>query len=457
MVRDGNGWRVVVDGKIGRKYESVNNAPFGFSPNSRRFGYRATIIEKNQVAVVDETASKPYEVVVGPVFSPDSKHVAYLAKTGSKTVLVIDDKEEELPYEPIGFSGFTPDSQGIAYAATKNGKQFWMVKGKEQGSHDYIGELAFNSDGSRIAYVAGEGKPLPSPNRWYNPFAGAWRTAKLPKNEYTKLIQFAVVDGQEGKRYNMVDGFVFSPDGRHVAYRAMAGNKWFAVLDGQEQSPALDWLSDWPIVFSSDSNRIAYSGGRGKRSCVVIDGKVDEWDDVAMNPVFSPDGKRVAYAARDGAQYFAIVDGKQGKRYDAHRPPGAPPTTDLPSIVFSPDSRYVAYCGHDKRGYFVVVDGVEGKPGLWFAGQIVFDSSERLHYLQLRATKKSTEFYLVEERVPQGGAKVSEPLLATVLTAGANAPAVIGGQTQLVRRPPFACGGRRGRTIRDRRFPSCLL
>ena len=44
-----------------------------------------------------------------------------------------------------------------------------------------------------------------------------------------------VVDGQAGAAYDKVGcaELVFSPDSKHVAYRAQIGEKWFVVLDGQ--------------------------------------------------------------------------------------------------------------------------------------------------------------------------------------------------------------------------------
>ena len=63
----------------------------------------------------------------------------------------------------------------------------------------------------------------------------------------------------------------------------------------------------------------------------------------------SPDSKRVAYVAKAGDKWFAVVDGKEGKQYDS----------------------------------ILTLQG----------GGIVFDSSDRLHYLAC----KGNSIYLVEE------------------------------------------------------------
>ena len=43
-----------------------------------------------------------------------------------------------------------------------------------------------------------------------------------------------VVDGKEGKQYDMIEGLIFSPDSRRVAYAAQRGNKHVVVVDKQE-------------------------------------------------------------------------------------------------------------------------------------------------------------------------------------------------------------------------------
>ena len=49
--------------------------------------------------------------------------------------------------------------------------------------------------------------------------------------------RFVIIDGKEEKQYDgIVKGtLIFSPDSKHVAYRARAGNKQFVVVDGKEE------------------------------------------------------------------------------------------------------------------------------------------------------------------------------------------------------------------------------
>ncbi len=89
-----------------------------------------------------------------------------------------------------------------------------------------------------------------------------------------------------------------------------------------------------------------------------------------------------------GNTWFVVVDGKEAKRYDG-----------IGTLIFSPDSKRMAYVAGAGNKYFVVVDGKEGKQYDSIVtirgGRIVFDSSDRLHYLVV----KGNDIYLVEERL----------------------------------------------------------
>lgn len=148
----------------GRAYDQV--LEIAFSPDSRRVAYAAKKGEKMFV-VVDGKEGKPYDSAASLVFSPDSSMVAYEAKKQGKWFIVINDKESRgadmhsMP--PI----FSSDSKLATYIEQhyEKGKTVRVVSsvdmkdrkiGKE---YDWIGSVAFSSDGSRVAYAAGrEGK-----------------------------------------------------------------------------------------------------------------------------------------------------------------------------------------------------------------------------------------------------------------------------------------------------------
>ncbi|MCS7254840.1 MAG: hypothetical protein RMK18_09500 [Armatimonadota bacterium] len=43
-----------------------------------------------------------------------------------------------------------------------------------------------------------------------------------------------VVDEKEGKEYDQIQKFTFSPDGKRLAYAACRGEKELVVFDGEE-------------------------------------------------------------------------------------------------------------------------------------------------------------------------------------------------------------------------------
>src|SRR6185436_7438542 len=175
-------------------------------------------------------------------------------------------------------------------------------------THDFMTDSLVNSpDGQRLAYVAGIGKYLAPPNR-------PWRLTRHPlvwAEGVDKSKRFVVVDGVGGRAYEAASAPVFSPDGKHVAYKAKEGKRWFVVLDGQEQK-GFDALGSGKIVFSADSRRMAYVARSGAKWSVIVDGNESVHDDVINDPVFSPDSRRVAYVMREGNQWITVVDGQRG-------------------------------------------------------------------------------------------------------------------------------------------------
>ena len=86
---------------------------------------------------------------------------------------------------------------------------------------------------------------------------------------------------------------------------------------------------------------------------------------------------------------FAVIDGVEQKLYE---------NRGMGSFVFSPDSKHLAYVviALISKQWFVVVDGIEGtKYDYLYGEKIVFDSSNRLHYLG----RKGNDIYLVEVRI----------------------------------------------------------
>lgn len=310
-------WSVVVDGKPGPRYDTVNSV--AFSPDSRRFVYAAKLGAK-WLMVVDGQPSAEYDDETTSDFSPDSKHIAYLAKVGMKWSVVVDGKPRAPEYDGTDNQiVFSPDSKRLAYGAKLGAKSFVVVDGQPGAEYDLTWCCTFSPDSKRVAYRVKLGA------RW-----------------------FTVVDGQPGAECDFTGGGVFSPDSKRVAYGAKLGTKWLAVVDGK---PSAEYYSIFGIVFSPDSRRVAYQAqtfegealvpapeppsgvqvGRftwidGKwwetvktqKRAVVVDGHAGpEYDQIADGtPAFSPDGKHVVYGAKLGTKWFAVVDGQTLAGYD---------------------------------------------------------------------------------------------------------------------------------------------
>ena len=219
-----------------------------------------------------------------------------------------------------------------------------------------------------------------------------------------------VVAGPEGKIngsvYESIRDFVFSPDGRHYAYKALIGDKRVAVMDGSE-GQGYDEI--YKIVFSSEGRRYAYMADKGGKVVVVVDGReVGPYDGtsgdpiigqhvaytivkdgnnhvvldgeiqekVGYEPVFSPDGSRWAYsrsATYVGDPCYIVLDGEVTDLGNDNRVGG---------LTFSSDGKRFAYDlvpgGGAYGRHLAVVDGVSGKeypfPGV---GKIVFSPDGR--------------------------------------------------------------------------------
>ncbi len=148
--------------------------------------------------------------------------------------------------------------------------------------------------------------------------------------------------------------FVFSADGRHLAYIAGQGGQQRVVVDGQAQT-AYDEVPEYPLAFSPDGQHIAYQARKGNQWLVVEDGRESKPFDGILEgtPTFSPDSQRLAFAARTGGRQFVVVDGKPQTAYDKVLYFCAP--------RFTANSRHVWYVAQKGTKQILVVDGKQGR------------------------------------------------------------------------------------------------
>jgi len=160
---------------------------------------------------------------------------------------------------------------------------------------------------------------------------------------------YYVVAGPEGRinetAYQDVRDFVFSPDGRHYAYKALAGEKWLAVVDGSA-GKKYDEIN--AIIFSHNGERYAYRATDGENKIVIVDGVLQgPYDSVHDDPIFSSDGQHVAYTIIKGTGSYVVLDGIEQEVKGS-------------GLVFSPDGSRWAYSSvnaYTGDAVYVVLDG----------------------------------------------------------------------------------------------------
>ena len=209
---------VVINGKEGKYYDSIgqgyltNNSNLLFTTDNNII-YLASENGKNFLVVNDKEGEK-YEDIWKIAVSSDGKSVAFFAKEGDKGYLILNGKkidtfdlynffpramrpEETSDFYNFDFLQFGPDNQKLAYVASEHGAQFVVVNGEKGKKYDNIGSLQFSPDGDTIVYMA-------------------WQAVE------NKM--FAVINGKATEYDNFQGyfrgGFVFSPDGKNVAYVA---------------------------------------------------------------------------------------------------------------------------------------------------------------------------------------------------------------------------------------------
>jgi Tol biopolymer transport system component len=266
---------------------------------------------------------------------------------------------------------FSPDGRHVAYAG-REGRRFFVVVDRKRGRDydDLGGALFFAPDSARVVY---------------SPSVGRRRAV--------------VVNDEELGLYERVDdySFVFSLDGRHLAYKAGDATSWFIVVDGKRGRAYADVGRP---MFTPDGSKVAHiacdrcGGGPREEAAkfVVVDGQRigAEYSDMAEPFAFSADGRRMAFAARRGTAQFVVVDGKEERAYAG---------VMAESLLFSPTGRDLDYAAaRDVRKQVVVVSGVEGrefdavgprglKGSLPQAAWVIFESDRSLRYLAFLGNK----------------------------------------------------------------------
>lgn len=406
---------VVVDGIPGKQYASIVGDSLRFSPDGKHTTYVAapagTVLKALDGAVATERYHAVWAASGGDglvlvwdghettrysaidansiAISADGTRYGFIAKRGGRWVVVVDGIAANTPYDDIApylvapTLHFSPDGKRLAYVALRReadpsplGYRFgWFVVDNDVKGPEFEkiagGSLRLSPDGKHLGYIANRnGKPR------------------------------LVVDGVEGKAYenivwrsNYDTPFVFSPDGKRVAYVAATGRKndYIPVVDGKEGKKSRGVAG---LTFSPDSRHVAFITGEKEPIPGALTDMAVVVDDVAgrkqfqilPHVVFSPDSRRIAYVTlperrrSEVAKASVVVDDREGALYrEILRP-----------VVFSPDSKHVAYRALSRESDSrIVVDGAEytGRFQFVASAPLVFDGDTRLTTFALRANR----------------------------------------------------------------------
>jgi len=207
--------------------------------------------EKGKRKVIELAFDKLQKPTEGPLydnithltFAGSGTALSYVAERGGAAYLVMNAREEQLPHAvPLSDPVVRPDLQGAAIilGSDKNVYLHQVFHGEKikEISYEMIEDLAYNGDGSSLAYAAFKN------NKWR-----------------------IVVNGSEGPEFDRVVGPRFSPDGRLLIYRARQDGKRFVVIaaaSGRNIRPQQRYELVYPPVFTADGTSVAYGVKDGR-------------------------------------------------------------------------------------------------------------------------------------------------------------------------------------------------
>jgi hypothetical protein len=351
-----------------------------------------------------------HELILPITFCPNGTQVVYLGMRDGKIHPVFGEKlGDAVDYYSAPLIG--PAGDVALRVGRRKGKdrEVWhiLLGEKKIGPEDWIGSVAMNPAGDRLAY-------------WTQPGAKVQAGGMYSRGSQIFVVATKDTKGKwrvkKGKKYQDARSLavpVFSGDGETVVTLAHKSSKWHALTVGSrgESLSKAGYLFLYDVALSGDGKKLAFSskdkvycgsqeygkgfdrvgmpvfsadGKRlvckvltGEKMGLAINGKAlyQPTFDYLFRPAFSAAGDQLAYAVNTGGEVFSDFklhsDGdhnlKGGKcavvRHAAQgkiKPePGA--TYDkIANITFSPDGKHLAYVAKKADGWTLVIDGEEG-------------------------------------------------------------------------------------------------
>jgi RNA polymerase sigma factor (sigma-70 family) len=373
---------------------TASAAPFQFSTDGKTvafavsngvFEVRALPDGKLKLQVPPSVA----QLVEPAAMSPDGKFVARIDLTTSEIHLWDIESGKRLPAlsdQPTGTAhavGWSPDSKTLAAAHQSNHVRLWDVAARKKirdiQMHDSrVSDLAFSSDGKRLAVADGDGVTVIDPNsgkslfdyggHTYTIWAAAWSPDGkriVSGAAYTDNVG-RVWDSAMGKKlFDLrghkygIEATAFSPDGKLIAtgsqdqtvrlWNAGTGEEvhTFALNDGMVYGMAFSPDGRWIVCGGKTAIHVLNVAGRKEERTLPHVGKL------SLKIEFHPDGKRLLVRDRDaGVRTVDFASGKELARFG-----GA--DKEANAVAVSPDGRHVL-TGHND-GSIKLWDSASGR------------------------------------------------------------------------------------------------
>lgn len=245
VVKDGENWSVILDGKVHGKYSHTRMRTLTFSPDSTKLGYVALVGGKVNSGRIGEA------IIIVDGLPPK--------------VWPYNEKAETCVSTDIYFS---PNSERVAYWVSRNGKSFLVVDGIQHKEYD--GDI-----------VSGWNYPENHP-------------------EAVKLPGYGRMSWKPGN-------ISFSPDSKHFASAVEDSTQCVLVYDGADRMQHQK-ITSWPIIFSPDSKRIVYVAEKERTQFVVLDWTLQKsYYGITGDRRFSPDSRHLAYFAMEQQNKFSLA------------------------------------------------------------------------------------------------------------------------------------------------------
>jgi hypothetical protein len=255
-------------------------------------------------------------------FSPDGKHWAAACHGSSASYWVVVDGKKGQEYQTIQPAGFTADGRLVYGAGMRN--QTFMVVGDQES--DGYGSILSASDPMTAVYE----------KRLFSlPSLGA--PAALAGNH----VAFTAANGNGGTMLTvMVDGkalqresagrVIFNADGSHFGFTFGNSQSRTLNIDGKDLTGNVMTFQQpgngrnrprGEFVFSPDGRRVAYFVMQpNNNSAIYVDGKPAAVfaGSQPENLTFTPDGKHLLWLAGVSGSQIVYVDGRQALKVDGN-------------------------------------------------------------------------------------------------------------------------------------------